>query len=108
MYLAPALLSIVWLLNVRVSMSQEPVVMLRQGTVRGVSVVKSHRFVKSWALLGCGVEEMLKEHKHVNIVLLTTLPTSRTFSVWFTTPAPQHISTVLTRNLQGEEKYFIY
>jgi hypothetical protein len=40
MNLMPVLLCVVWLLNTRVVMSQEPVVMLRQGTVRGVSTAQ--------------------------------------------------------------------
>jgi hypothetical protein len=40
MNLISVLLCIVWLLNVRVAVSQEPVVVLRQGTVRGVSTAE--------------------------------------------------------------------
>ena len=45
MNIIPVLLPVLWLLNGRVAMSLEPVVMLRQGTVRGVSVTQAGLFV---------------------------------------------------------------
>jgi len=48
MNIIPVLLPVLWLLNVRVVMSQEPVVMLRQGTVRGVSVSQAGLICHFW------------------------------------------------------------
>ena len=54
----PVLLSVVWLLNIRVATSQEPVVMLRQGTVRGVSVTQAGLIFRLFALIRHGAEEV--------------------------------------------------
>jgi len=48
MNLIPVLLPAMWLLNLRVAISQEPVVVLRQGTVRGVSVSQAGLICHLW------------------------------------------------------------
>jgi hypothetical protein len=58
MNIIPVLLSVGWLLNIRVALSQEPVVMLRQGTVRGVSVSQVRLFWHLFALKRYVVEEV--------------------------------------------------